>query len=143
MRSLRISNFLALLALALLAAWPLLQYGPPKAVDAPNHYYRLVELAWHVQHGDLYPRWFSDINYGYGGPLLNFYAPLSYYVPLLLHWLGLALPTAFLGGFVLAVVAATFGMSAWASAQFDSALAGLLAAAAYVLSPYLYYNLLI
>jgi hypothetical protein len=139
----RVSKPVGLLALALLASWPLLHSGPPNIVDAPNHYYRLVELAWHVRHWDLYPRWFSDINHGYGGPLFNFYAPLSYYAPLILHLLGLALPQAFLGGFVLAVFAAVLGMYGWSEAQFNSMTAGMLAASAYVLSPYLFYNLLI
>src|SRR5260221_294990 len=99
LRSRPMFYYLAVLALALLAAWPVLTHGPADIVDAPNHYYRVVELAWHVQHGDLYPRWFSDINYGLGGPLLNFYSPLSYYIPLALHLGGLPLPLAFLGAF--------------------------------------------
>jgi len=137
------STYLAVLTLAILAAWPLLTHGPVTSVDGPNHYYRLVELNWHVQHGDFYPRWFSDINYGLGGPLFNYYAPLSYYVPLLLHLVGFPLPNAFLFAFILAVVLAAFGMFAWASSQFHSPLAGLIASTVYVLSPYLYYNVLI
>jgi 6-pyruvoyl-tetrahydropterin synthase related domain len=137
------STYLAVLALAILAAWPLLTHGVVTSVDGPNHYYRLVELSWHFQHGDFYPRWFSDINYGLGGPLFNYYASLSYYVPLVLHFVGLSLPTAFLAAFILAVAIAAFGMFVWAKAQFHSSLAGLIASAVYVLSPYLYYNVLI
>jgi hypothetical protein len=137
----RLASSLPLAALARLAAWPLLRYGPPSVIDGPLHFCRLVELEWHVRHGDLYPRWFADLHYGFGAPVLNFYAPLSYYLLLGLRLLGLSFPAAYLAGFALAVVAAIGGMYFWARDEFDSPLAGL-TAAAYGLSPYFYFNVL-
>jgi len=134
---------LTLLSLALLTAWPLFRYGPSTLGDGPNHFYRLVELSWHVRQGDLYPRWFSDINYGFGGPLFKFYAPLSYYTALPFFFAGLSLPSAYLWASVLAMGIGVVGMYCWARSQFNSPMAGIVASAAYGMSPYMYFNALI
>jgi 6-pyruvoyl-tetrahydropterin synthase related domain len=133
---------LPLMALALLAVWPLFQYGPPGDIDAPNHFYRFIALDWHIQHGDWYPRWFTDINFGLGGPVLNFYAPLSYYILVVLRVFVSSAVLAFTLGFALAILVAILGMYRWVSEQFGSQIVGLVASAAYVLSPYLFINLL-
>ncbi|HLB47952.1 MAG TPA: 6-pyruvoyl-tetrahydropterin synthase-related protein [Anaerolineales bacterium] len=142
----RITTYGALIALSLLAAWPLLRYGPPlqaeAITDGPNHLYRFALLSWHVQHGDFYPRWFSDLHYGFGAPVLNFYAPLSYYILLGLRLLTPSFPTAFLLGFVLSIAVGIWGMYYWANEQFASPVAGLTAAAAYSLTPYTYFSIM-
>ncbi len=142
----RLLTLLALGLLALLAIWPLIIQGPPlqddAVTDGPNHLYRFAELAWHIEHGDLYPRWFANLHYGFGAPLLNFYSPLSYYILLAWHGLGFSMPTAFLLGFATAITVAIFGMYVWVNAQFDNRPAGLLAAAAYGFAPYLYFSTL-
>ncbi|MFQ5407282.1 MAG: 6-pyruvoyl-tetrahydropterin synthase-related protein [Anaerolineales bacterium] len=134
------SGLTALLALTLLAVWPILQSGAPDVDDGPNHYYRLAALARHVEHGDILPRWISDLHYGYGSPLFQFYAPLSYYVPLGINRLGASLPDAFQAGFALATVIAVGGMYFWGRAHFNSRLSGLAAAGGYALAPYPYIN---
>jgi hypothetical protein len=134
---------LTLLFLTLLAAWPLFRHGPSTLGDGPNHFYRLVELSWLIRQGDLYPRWFSDINYGFGGPLFKFYAPLSYYIAVPLFFAGLSWPSAYLWASVLAVGVGVVGMYLWAKDQFNSPLAGVVASAAYQMSPYMYFNVLI
>jgi hypothetical protein len=134
---------LAIALLAGLVAVPVFLYGPPMEVDGPNHFYRLVELNWHVQHGDFYPRWFSDIYYGYGGPVFAFYPPLSYYIALGLHLIGLSLPAAFTAAFVLGMTAGVAGMALWVCEHTGNDSAGLAAAAVYGLSPYFYYNVLV
>jgi 6-pyruvoyl-tetrahydropterin synthase related domain len=133
----------AIAALAGLAIVPVFLYGPPMVVDGPLHYFRLVELNWHLQHGDYYPRWFNDIYHGYGGPVLTFYPPLSYYITLLLHLIGLNLPDAFNASFALAMTVGVTGMALWVRSHTASSVAGLVAAAVYGLSPYYYYNVYI
>lgn len=137
----RLIPFLPLLALALLAIWSPLRYGIPVDFDAPNHFYRFVELDWHVRHGDLYPRWFADVYFGFGGPILNFYAPLSYYLLVAIRVLVGSFGLAYLIGFGLSLAVASLGMYCWARDQFASPLAGWVAAAAYGLSPYFYYTM--
>jgi len=142
----RLLTPMSLLVLALLAAWPVIKSGPPLLLntitDGPNHLHRFVLLAWHVGHGDWYPRWFSDLHFGYGAPVLNFYAPLSYYVLLALHVFVPSEPTTFMLGFVLAIGVAVVGLYVWARDHFDSPLAGITTAAAGVFVPYVYYTVL-
>jgi hypothetical protein len=140
------SSYLPLIGLAALVAWPLFLYGPPlqseAITDGPNHLYRFVSLAWHIRHGDFYPRWFSNLHFGFGAPVLNFYAPLSYYLLVLLHLFIPSAPAAFGAGFILAIGLAVAGMYLWARDHFHSPEAGLTAAAAYGLVPYLYNSIL-
>ncbi|MBM4422911.1 MAG: hypothetical protein FJ030_05895 [Chloroflexi bacterium] len=143
---------LPLLALALLAIYPILASGLPTTGDGLIHYYRFAELDWHIRHGDLYPRWFDNMGYGFGMPVLNFYAPLSYYIPLLFRLFNLSLATSLQLGYALALALALLGAHQWASAlttqppnhrttQPPSHLTALLAAAAYGLAPYFYFNI--
>ncbi len=138
----RLPTFLPVVALALLAAWPLISYGPPTVSDdGPNHFYRFAALDWHVRHGDWYPRWFSDVHFGFGGPVLNYYSPITYYIPVALRLLAPSFPTAFALSFALSVAVAIFGMYLWARAQFGSTVVALTTAAAYGLAPYFFFNL--
>jgi hypothetical protein len=79
----------ALGAVAVLAVWPVLRAGYPAIGDGLNHFYRLVEFEHLLAHGEWFPRWASDLGYGYGYPLFNYYPPLTYYLGALLHGLGL------------------------------------------------------
>jgi hypothetical protein len=140
----RAAILIALLLLSILAAWPLITYGPPLQMEAitdgPNHLYRAALLARHIQHGDFYPRWFSDLHYGFGAPVLNYYAPLSYYLLVGIYAFIPALPVAFQWGFILALTATVFGSYFWLKEQFDSEAAGLAGAAAYAFTPYIYFS---
>ena len=68
-------------ALALIAAGPFLaRPGLPRQTDAELHVYRAAELGHTLRNGALYPRWAPDLYYGYGYPIFNYYAPLTYYL---------------------------------------------------------------
>lgn len=56
--------------------------------DGLHHLYRLYDLDWTIHGGPLYPRWLPNLGFGYGYPVLNYYAPLTYYVAELFHLLG-------------------------------------------------------
>ena len=91
----------ALLLYLFTAAWP----------DTPDglfHLHRVRGLADALSHGVLYPRWFADFAFGYGYPVLNYYAPAFYYPPALLHLVGFDLPTA-----VRFTLAASIALSGW------------------------------
>ncbi len=164
------SSFIVLAALILLAVWPLLTSGLPTVGDGLNHFYRFAALDWHVRHGDLYPRWFANLHYGFGAPVFDFYAPLSYYIPLFFRLFDLPLSTSLQLGYALALATAVVGAYVWAAAFIPqlpavaddtrsdattglldysttrlhrgyNPLLRLLAAAAYGLSPYLYLNI--
>lgn len=137
---------LALAGLVVLAVYPLVVLGPPlqaeATTDGPNHLARAVLLWRHLGDGDWYPRWFSDLHFGYGAPVLNFYAPLSYYVLMPLFAVSRSMPVALLMGFVVAVALMMTGMYAWLRRETGSAWAGLIGAAAYGLAPYAYFSVL-
>ena len=107
--------------------------------DASFHLFRAVALGGLLEQGHLFPRWSAQMAQGYGFPFFNFYAPLSSYAVVLLHWAGLAYPIAIRAAFALILWAAggaafLFVRSLWGTR------AGLAAAAAYVLAPYLSYD---
>ncbi len=134
-----------LVTLVALCIYPILTGGLPTTGDGLNHFYRFAELDWHIRHGDFYPRWFSNLHYGFGAPVLNFYGPLSYYIPFLFRLIGLPLATSLQLSYALALVVAIVGVYKWVSELVSqntlASLAALLAAAAYGLAPYFYLNI--
>ncbi len=134
-------SLLSLSALALLSVWPLLRAGYPTIGDGLNHFYRLVEFDHLLRQGVWFPRWAPDLAYGFGYPLFNYYPPLTYYAGALLHAFGLSIADSLLGVYVLAWILALTG--AYALMRLRRGPDGaLLAAAAYGLAPYLYFNAL-
>ena len=71
------------LLISLLAIWPFLSIPSlPQETDAELHIFRLHELASLVSQGEWYPRWAPNFYHGYGYPIFNYYAPLTYYLGL-------------------------------------------------------------
>ncbi len=127
------------LALGLLSVWPFLVWpGLPVFTDTEQHVYRTYEIiaAWRA--GVPYVRWAADLYHGFGYPVFEYYAPLSYY-------LGAAYGWAFGDGGAVAGVKFVYVASALLGAagmylfvrDTWGAAAGLAAAAAFSLSPYL------
>lgn len=113
---------LTLVAALLPAVQPLLQGRLPR-FDAVFHLYRLAQLERALLHGTLFPRWFPDLGLGYGFPLFNYYAPLSYYLALPLRLLGFSFETTLLGGFVLGHLALVAGTYLWTREGFGKSAA--------------------
>mgnify|MGYP000380343189 CR=1 FL=1 len=122
--------------IALLAAWPLLaRPSLPDSVDSTVHIFRtqIVLDAWRA--GVLYPRWAPDLYYGFGYPVFNYYAPLTYHLGALF-----ALPSgdAVLGVkavLALAAAAGALGMYGLGRALWGGR-GGVVSAAAFALAPY-------
>ncbi len=92
--------------------------------------------------GVLYPRWFPDFAFGYGYPVLNFYAPAFYYPVALLHLAGFDLIAAV--RIVLAVCYALSGLAAYALIRrWTRPLPAVLGAALYLVYPYRFYDLFV
>ncbi|MCA9928343.1 MAG: hypothetical protein KC419_07700, partial [Anaerolineales bacterium] len=133
-------GFLLVLALCLLALWPFLSYASlPEGTDAELHIFRLHELSLLMQGGEWYPRWAPNFYHGYGYPIFNYYAPLTYYVGLFFERLpGLDAVAATKAVFISAILLAGCGMYGFVRDNWGRA-AGLVAAALYVYAPYLQY----
>ena len=69
-----------LVGLALLTCWPILMHGAADlSWDGAAHAVWAQQFASQFWQGDLYPRWFANINAGYGGASGFFYPPLTNY----------------------------------------------------------------
>lgn len=131
---------LAVLAVAALALWPFLSRpGLPRFTDAELHVYRLAELARLVAAGEIYPRWAPNFYFGYGYPIFNYYAPLSYYAGLpvaLTPWWDAV--DGVRAVFILGLLLGALGTYGFARTHWGRS-AGLVAAAAYSFAPYVLY----
>lgn len=73
-------GYLIVLGLSLPVLWPLVGPTYLSSHDGLHHLYRLLDLDWSIRGGALYPRWMPNMGFGYGYAILNYYAPLSYYI---------------------------------------------------------------
>ena len=134
--------WLALPLLALPAVLPYWLTGFPETSDGHLHLLRLALLDGYIEQGWFYPRWIPALVLGRGYPLLNFYAPASYYVAEALHLLGFGYQQALALAFAMFIVLAGLGMYLLAGEIFGSSrrAARLIAATAYMYAPYLLAN---
>lgn len=124
-------------AIGLLAAWPYYSNpGLPAGTDAELHVFRTAELGYSLRAGALYPRWAPDFYHGYGYPIFNYYAPLTYYLSFAL---ALGRPEAAAVGVRLALILAQMlgAVGAYQLGRlFGRRGGGLLGALAFSFSPY-------
>jgi hypothetical protein len=125
------------LALGLVAAAPFLgRPGLPHQTDAELHVYRAAELGHTLRGGAFYPRWAPDLYLGYGYPIFNYYAPLTYYLANLFDLFpSLDIVEGVKAVFVLGLLLASVGAYLLGRELFGP-LAGMLGAASFVFSPY-------
>ncbi len=129
-----------LVGLALLACWPILLHGAPDlSWDGAAHAVWAQQFASQLWQGDWYPRWFANINAGYGGPSGFFYPPLTNYISAL-FWPLIATKTDagwLSSGYSLVLALTLSGITAYCwlrSITFSRA--ALLGATIYVIAPY-------
>jgi hypothetical protein len=132
-------GLLLAVALALIAALPFLtRPGLPRGTDAELHVFRAAELGYSLRAGIPYPRWAPDFYYGYGYPIFNYYAPLTYYLANFFQlWPGIDIVGGVKLVFVLGLVSAAAGIYLFVR-DWIGPRPGLLAAALYVFSPYVF-----
>lgn len=131
------------LLLATFATWPLLtRPSLPTFTDGEQHAYRTFEIisAWRA--GVPYLRWAPDLFAGFGYPVFNYYAPLTYYLGAAYGRLCCSPTIAPVAGVKFVLVASAylgaFGMYLFVRDKWGHR-AGILSAAAFALSPYIVY----
>ena len=131
-------GFCLALALALVAAAPFFtRPGLPRQTDAELHVYRAAELGHTLRSGVLYARWAPDLYYGYGYPIFNYYAPLTYYLSNVFDLLpGVDIVGGVKAVFVLGFLAASVGAYLLGRELFGPA-PGVIAAASFTFAPYI------
>lgn len=132
-------GLLLALALGLFAAAPFLSRGGlPHQTDAELHVYRAAELGHIIREGVLYARWAPNLYLGYGYPIFNYYAPLTYYLSnaFALVFPGVGIVAGVKGVFVVGLLLASLGTYLLGRGLFGPE-AGVLAAASFTFSPYI------
>lgn len=124
-----------IILLVLPALAPLARPGFFRSHDGLFHAYRLVALEEAVRQGAVYPRWFPELAFGYGHPVINFYGPLSYYWALPFTLLGLSPVLAIKLTFATGLIASALGMYLFARLHLERGPA-LVAAVVYAYLPY-------
>ena len=128
-------NLIAVILIAVIAALPFLtRAGLPRHTDLELHVFRAAEYGEVLRAGIWYPRWAPDFYYGYGYPIFNYYAPLTYALANLFAIL-VGIVAGVKGVILTAYLLAALGMYFFARRHFGST-AGVIASAAFVLSPY-------
>lgn len=96
---------------------------------------RVYEMSKSLKDGMFPVRWASDLGYGYGYPVFNFYDPLPYFVGGLVEIIGLNALLATKIMMVLGIILAAVSMYFLAK-QFWGNLGGILSALFYMYAPY-------
>lgn len=117
------------------ALQPLWQAGLQQTDDGAHHIFRLLSLDLALRSGHLGTRWLSYEGFGYGFPVLNFYAPLGYLPGLAFHLMGAGFVTSLELTIAAGLIASALAMYAFARALLGP-WGGAVAAVAYTWAPY-------
>jgi hypothetical protein len=107
--------------------------------DGTLHLYRTVVLNYSIDQGNIYPKYSSALAYGFGAPLFNYFSPASYYLPVVLHKLGMSFINAWLWGMVIYLWIALFGAYLLVR-QYTNKLGGIIAGVSYLYAPYILFD---
>src|SRR3972149_4328987 len=86
-RKYSLSGFVVVLVLSYFAIAPLF-IGGYFPVHDDTQVARVFTMQKSLRDGMFPVRWVSDLGYGYGYPIFNFYAPLAYYIGGFFNYLG-------------------------------------------------------
>lgn len=96
---------------------------------------RLYELNQSLQGGQFPPRWVSNLGFGYGYPLFNFYPPLVYYIGEIFHLAGAGYIDATKMVMGLGFILSALTMFYWVKSILDEKVA-IVASVLYTYAPY-------
>lgn len=125
----------------LCCSWALFHQGFFRVHDFV-HATRIVEMYRGFQDGQFPVRWSSNLGYGYGMPLFEFYAPLPYIVGAGFYAVGMNVVTTIKTLYLLANVFTLLGAFLLGKKLYGS-LGGIVTAVTYTLAPYRAVNLYI
>ncbi|GIK83908.1 MAG: membrane protein [Patescibacteria group bacterium] len=132
---------LILLSIILASSWALFRSDFFRVHDFTQGA-RIVEMTAGLKDGHFPVIWSSNLGYGYGMPLFEFYAPLPYYVGSLLYIIGFSLIDSIKLLMLLTAVGTTIGGYVLGKRLFGIT-GGLLVSAALTLAPYRAVNLFV
>ena len=128
------SWILIIVLLSVPASLPLLHSGFYHFSDEP-HIANLQQMIQAFISGQLPPRWASDMSWGFGYPLFNFYYPLPYYIGSLFYLFNHSLVSSLKLVFLLTIPFSGITMYLWLK-NHTSVLGALVGAVIYIYTPY-------
>lgn len=118
----------------------LLSVGFPLTHDGPDHVARIANFFASLAEGNIVPRWASNLNWGYGHPILMFLYPLSSYMASLFIFLGFSLIDSTKLVFAVTFILSGLSMYLWAGKAWGKR-AGFISALLYTFAPYRFVDL--
>jgi hypothetical protein len=116
------------------AVWPLFKSGFFMLHDF-THVARLEEMHRALLAGQFPPRWSDNFGFGYGMPLMHFYAPLAYYFAEIMRLAGVPAVSAIQAAFFVGVLLGAINAYALGR-EFFGKFGGVLVSLAFTYAPY-------
>lgn len=113
----------------------LLAAGLPVTHDGTDHVARIANFYLSLSEGNIVPRWATNLNWGYGHPILMFLYPLPSYMASAFHALGLSFVDSTKMVFGFSFIASVISMYLWSSRRWGKTI-GILISLLYGFSPY-------
>lgn len=131
---------LFLIGLTCVPLLSLFHVGFPSTHDGPDHVARIANFFISLSEGNIVPRWASNLNWGYGHPILMFLYPLSSYIASFFILIGFSVIDSTKMVFGVSFVLSALTMYLWVGNVWGKR-AGLIAALLYVFAPYRFVDL--
>ncbi len=132
--------WIVVVLLSVVPLWDLVHSGLPVTHDGQDHVARIANFYSSLSEGNIVPRWASNLNWGYGHPILMFLYPLPSYVASFFHAVGFSFVDSTKLVFAVAYVASALTMYIWAAAAWSTG-AGIAASVLYAFAPYRFVDL--
>lgn len=129
-----------LIVLSCLPLVSLLHPGLPVTHDGQDHVARIANFYASLSEKNLIPRWASNLNWGFGHPILMFLYPLPSYTASIFHVMGFSLVDSTKVVFALSFILSILFMYLWAKDVWGAA-AGVAAGILYGFNPYRFVDL--
>ncbi len=131
---------LSLILISVLPLSALIHSGLPITHDGQDHVARIANFYLSLSEGNIVPRWASNLNWGYGHPILMFLYPLPSYFASLFHLLGFSLVDSVKSVFGFSYILSFFFMFLWLR-QFLGKFPALTGSVIYIYAPYRFVDL--
>lgn len=131
---------IVLFVIALIPMIGFLPNGLPVTHDGQDHVARIANFYQSLREGNIVPRWASQLNWGYGHPILMFLYPLPSYMASLFHALGASFVDSTKLVFVVSYIVSGLAMYLWMKEAFGKR-AGVIGAILYLFAPYRFIDL--
>lgn len=131
---------LFILILGFIPLLDLLHPGLPITHDGQDHVARIANFYQSLSEGNIIPRWASNLNWGYGHPILMFLYPLPSYIASFFHFLGFSLIDSLKIVFGLAFILSGVTMFLWVR-TFLTTEAAIISSMLYMYAPYHFIDL--